>query len=213
MRRPGAARGISALLLALVLTLGGCAGPVAQVVPVGASPTAGYGGVFLDQPYTLPDATLTDQDGRSYALRTGSAAPVLVLFFGYTNCPDICKSTLADLAGAVNRLDPAARGKVQVVLITVDPARDDPATLKSYLARFDPSFIGLTASPAEIKAVAATMGVAIEGTTKTATGYDVTHSDQLLGFDAERRGRLVWTQGTSIGVLRADLERLAAAQP
>ncbi len=137
----------------------------------------------------------------------------MVVFFGYTNCPDICKTTLSDLASALNRVSPEARGKIQVLLVTTDPARDTPEVLKAYLARFDPTFIGLTAPLDQIKKIAAPLGVVIEGTTKTPDGgYEVTHSTQVIGFDAARKGRLVWTQGTAIGTFKDDFERFAATQ-
>lgn len=193
--------------------LAACGSPPADVRPVGSQPVKSYGGAELTQPYTMPDATLTDSAGQKFALRTGSDKPVVVVFFGYTNCPDICKTTLSDLASALNRVSPETRGTIQVLLITTDPARDTPEVLKTYLARFDPTFIGLTASLDEIKKVAATMGVVIEGTTKTPDGgYEVTHSTQVIGFDAARKGRLVWTQGTTIGTYKDDFERFAATQ-
>lgn len=203
---------LAALLLG-ALVLGGCAGPAADVRPVGSRSASAYGGVQLTEPYTMPKATFTDSDGHAFDLRTGSDKPVVIVFFGYTDCPDICKTTMSDLASALNRVSAETRAKVQVLLITVDPDRDTPAVLKSYLARFDPSFIGLTAPLDEVKKVAATMGVVIEGTTKTANGgYEVSHSTQVIGFDAARKGRLVWTQGTSIGDFKNDFDRFAAAQ-
>lgn len=197
---------------ATALLLAACAGPAADVRPVGNSSASAYGGVELTEPYRMPNATLTDSDGQKFNLRTGSDKPVVIVFFGYTNCPDICKTTMSDLASALNRVTPETRAKVQVLLITVDPDRDTPAVLKSYLARFDPTFIGLTAPLDQVRTIAATMGVVIEGTTKTGQGYEVTHSTQVVGFDKARLGRLVWTQGTSIGDFKADFDRLAAAQ-
>ncbi len=195
------------------VALAACGSPAADVRPVGSAPAKTYGGAELTQPYTMPDATLTDSTGQKFQLRTGSDKPVVVVFFGYTNCPDICKTTLSDLASALNRVSAETRGKIQVLLITTDPARDTPDVLKAYLARFDPTFIGLTASLDEIKKVAATMGVVIEGTTKTPDGgYEVTHSTQVIGFDAARKGRLVWTQGTAIGTYKDDFDRFAATQ-
>ncbi|MFT4218619.1 MAG: SCO family protein [Micropruina sp.] len=195
------------------VVLAACGAPAADIRPVGSPSAKTYGGAELTEPYTMPDVRLTDSAGQPFALRTGSDKPVVVIFFGYTNCPDICKTTLSDLASALNRVSPEARGKIQVLLITTDPDRDTPEVLKAYLARFDPTFIGLTASLDEIKKVAGSMGVVIEGTTKTADGgYEVTHSTQVIGFDAARKGRLVWTQGTSIGTYKDDFERFVAAQ-
>ena len=213
MRRPRwtAVRGLLAVAVALVLAA--CAGPAAQVSAVGEPSVSQYGGAELTEPYTMPDATFTSSAGGEFNLRTGTDKPVLVVFFGYTFCPDICKATMSDLASAMNRVTPETRAKVQVLLITVDPDRDTPEVLKSYLERFDPTFIGLTAPLTETEQVARSLGVVIEGTTKTADGgYEVTHSTQVIAFDAERKGRLVWTQGTSIGTYKDDLEKFAAAQ-
>lgn len=206
-----AGRAVLAAVAALVLTA--CGGSAADVRPVGSASVRTYGGVELTEPYAMPSTSLTDFDGRPFDLRIGSAAPVVVVFFGYTNCPDICKTTLSDLASALNRVTPETRAKVQVLLITADPERDTPSVLKSYLERFDPTFIGLTAPLEQIREVGAAMGVVVEGTTKTADGgYEVAHSTQVIGFDNQRRGRLVWTQGTSIGAFADDFERFAAAQ-
>ena len=195
------------------VTLAACGGSAADIRPVGSASAKTYGGAELTEPYTMPDATVTDSGGRPFNLRTGSDQPVVVVFFGYTNCPDICKTTLSDLASALNRVSPEARGKIQVLLITTDPARDSAEVLKTYLARFDPTFIGLTAPLDQIKQIAAPLGVVIEGTTKTPDGgYEVTHSTQVIGFDAARKGRLVWTQGTAIGTFKDDFERFAATQ-
>jgi protein SCO1/2 len=199
-----AVRALRAAAAALVV-LAGCS--------PAASPSGPFQGIVLDRPYPLPDATLTDTSGKDFNLRTGSDAPVLVLFFGYTNCPDICLGTLTDLATALNRVDPAVRAKVQVVLITVDPERDTPDVLRAYLDRIDPGFIGLTADLDVVKQVAGYVGVAIEGTVDVpGGGYEVTHSTQVIGFDSERLGRVVWTQGTSVGTFRADLTELVRQQ-
>ncbi len=196
-------------LFALAL-LAGCA-PAATITV--SSPPPGYLGAELTTPYALPDVALEDQNGRAFNLRTGSPAPVLVFFFGYTNCPDICLSTLTDLATATGRLSPEVRSRLQVVFVTVDPQRDTPAVMAKYLSRIEPGFIGLTGKDAAIKGVAAFMGVAVEGIEQRSDGgYDVTHSAQVVGFDASRRGVVVWTQGTPIGTYRADFERLVRQQ-
>ena len=191
-------------LVAACLVLAGCA-------PSQPDPAA-FQGAYLQTPYQVPDATLTDTAGEPFNLRATPTAPVLVVFFGYTNCPDICLGVLTDVATALNRVDAQVRDKVQVLFITVDPDRDTPAVMREYLDRIDPSFIGLTAPVETIQAVAAPLGVAIEGRTEVPGGYDVTHSTQLIGVDAERLGRIVWVQGTPIGALRSDLTELVRQQ-
>jgi protein SCO1 len=206
--RPG--KLLLAGLMALAL-LAGCAPAATVRVPTpGAS---AYGGAELDQPYQLPDVSLVDANGKDFAVRTGSDKPVLVFFFGYTNCPDICLEVLTDLASAVTRLPEDVRGRLQVVFVTVDPHRDTPEVMAKYLARIDPGFVGLTGDPKRIEQLAASMGVDLEGVEGHHDGaYEVTHSTQVVGFDAQRRGVLVWTQGTSIGTFRADFERLVRQQ-
>ena len=138
---------------------------------------------------------------------------MLVYFFGCTNCPDICLTTLTDLSSAVKRLPEDVRTRIQVVFVTVDPDRDTPEVLAGYLSRIEPGFVALTGTMTAIEKVAATMGVAVGGIEERADGgYDVTHSAQVVGFDVQRRGVLVWTQGTPISTYRADLERLVGQQ-
>lgn len=193
-----------AVLAAAVVLLTGCGST--QPDP------AAFQGAYLQTPYLVPDATLTDTEGRQFQLRTSAAQPVLVVFFGYTHCPDICLGVLSDVATALNRVDAEVRERVQVLFITVDPDRDTPQVMREYLDRIDPSFIGLTGPIETIEAVAAPLGVAIEGRTPVPGGYDVAHSTQLIGVDAQRLGRVVWVQGTPIGALRSDLTELVRQQ-
>lgn len=203
---------VAASLIALAL-LAGCSPSATAPIPSGSASASAYGGVELTTPYQLPDVTLIDQSGKAFDVRTGSDKPVLAFFFGYTNCPDICLGVLTDLASASNRLPDDVRAKLQVIFVTVDPARDDPAAIRSYLSRIDPGFIGLTGEPADIERLAGAMGVGIEGVEKLPNGdYEVNHTAQVVGYDAQRRGVLVWTQGTSIGTYRADFERLVRQQ-
>jgi len=207
--RAATRRRLAGVGLALAL-LAGCTPAATVTVPTA---TSGYLGAELTAPYQLPDVALDDQTGKAFNLRTGSSAPVLVFFFGYTNCPDICLGVLTDLASAANRLPDDVRSRLQVVFVTVDPERDTPPVLSRYLSRIDPGFIGLTGSAKSIEQVAASMGVVVEGIEKRSDGgYDVTHSAQVVGFDASRRGVLVWTQGTPISTYRADFERLVRQQ-
>lgn len=168
--------------------------------------TGGYrAGTALPDPYELPDATLTDSTGRAYNLRKSPTKPVLLLFFGYVHCPDVCRAVLADVATALQRCDPAVRDRIQVVFVTTDPARDTPGAIGAYLDRFDPSFVGLTGELATIKKVAHRVGVDISGTKKLPSGgYDVGHSAQVIGFDAERSGVVLWTPDNSLADLKHD---------
>ena len=105
----------------------GCT-PAATPILAGRDPDpAGYlGGTSLPDPYAMPDVSLTDTAGQSYNLVSSPSKPVTLLFFGYTNCPDVCIAVLSDIALALQRMEPADRDQIQVVFVTTDPARDKP---------------------------------------------------------------------------------------
>lgn len=149
---------------------------------------------FIPVGALAPDFTLTDQDGKPFTLSAHRGHPI-ALFFGYAHCPDVCPTTLSALARAKRKLgDPSA---FEVVLVTVDPKRDGPATLKRYVRLFDPAFIGLTGTEAQLDPVYAEYRVvhAIDGTGKSANGYAVTHSTavQFIAPNGRLRGTGDWS--------------------
>jgi len=130
---------------------------------------------------------------------------VLVLFFGYTHCPDICAPALAKLAQLSKALgDDAAR--VQVLFISVDPQHDNPAQLKKFLAGFDPGFIGLTGTLEELGAVAADHMVFF----KQAKGGRVEHTGMLFVKDTKGRMRLLMKESAPLDDMLHDLRLLLA---
>lgn len=96
-----------------------------------------------------PDFTLTDQTGHAFSM-SGQRGHVTVLYFGYTHCPDICPTTLAEIASVVRGLSPDADRQVRVAFITDDPERDSSVTLRRYVTLFDPFFLGLDGSSADL---------------------------------------------------------------
>jgi len=204
---------------AAIAFLAGCASPTSDrpAIISGTARTGAFGGAELDpaRSYNLPDVSLTDTSGAAYNLRTGTAAvavtePVTVVFFGYSDCPDVCTAILADIATARNRMAADLKGKVRVVVITTDPARDTPSVFKAYLDRIDPDFVGLTGDLATIVSVAESVKVAIEDGQKLPSGgYEVTHGTQVIGFGKDHRAAVVWMYPTPVGDLRVDLETLA----
>ena len=199
-----------ALLLAvgLLLVISGCTRP-AQHLEGHTADAEGYlGGSSLPQPYEMPDLTLTDTAGQPYNLATSPSRPVTLLFFGYKNCPDVCITVLADVAMALQRLEPGERDHIQVVFVTTDPARDKPPVIRKYLDGFDPSFVGLTGSLTTIRQAAEQVGVDIQGMKKLPSGgYEVGHSTQVIGFD-RTAGVVLWTPETPIGDLKHDFALL-----
>jgi protein SCO1/2 len=127
------------------------------------------------------------------------------MYFGYTFCPDICPASLAELADATEELGEQAE-EVQVVMVSVDPARDTPEALSEYMDYFDPSFVGLTGSNEEIAAVADAYGVfyqAEEGT--AATGYLVDHLASVFVIDKNGDWVEIFSYGTSGEEIAADV--------
>lgn len=195
------------LVLSLLLLVTGCTAATTTTDP-NADPEGYRGGTSLPKPYAMPDLSLTDTAGRPYNLSTSPSKPVTLLFFGYTNCPDVCIAVLADMAKTLQGVDPAVRDQIQMVFVTTDPARDKEKVIRGYLNRFDESFIGLTGSLGTIKDLAGQVGVDIEGMKKLPSGgYEVGHSAQVIGFD-RTQGVVIWTPETPIGDLKHDFALL-----
>lgn len=119
-----------------------------------------FQGVLIDPPAHAYDFSLTDQNGQVFTL-SEQRGKINLIFFGYTNCPDICPTTLAMFQKIKADLGDGAN-QVNFVMITVDPERDDVARLKSYLAAFDPSFIGLTGDPMTLEHIWHAYGVFVD---------------------------------------------------
>ena len=208
MRRWTAALGAAALAVVLAGCGGGSdarsgQGPVADV---SIQDDDGLNGVVLPKPYVVPDLTLTNADGRPYDLAKDATKPLTLVFFGYTNCPDICQVVMANIASSLTRLDAAQRAKVQMEFVTTDPARDDTRTLRAYVDRFDPSFDGLTGDLPTIVRLGKAFDVPIEKGQKLASGgYDVAHGTQIVGVLPDGRAPFVWTEGTDPAALAEDI--------
>lgn len=172
-------------------------------------PDAEFHGAVLEQQYVVPETPLTDTDGASYSLAEDTDKRLTMVFFGYTNCPDICQVVMSSLASAMTRIDESEREQVDVVFVTTDPARDDAKTLRTYLDRFDPSFIGLTGDLETIIDIGEPLAVAVEqGEKLPSGGYEVTHSVQVTAIDHRDRVPVLWTQGTSAADFAADIHTL-----
>jgi protein SCO1 len=172
-----------------------------------------YFGAEVPRPYTMPDVTLTATSGSPFNLVRDTAYPVTLVFFGYTNCPDVCPLVMNDLTATYLHLPTALRSQTQILFITTDPARDDLPTLRRYLDRYDSDFVGLTGRLRDIVAAADAMGVAIEGKHKLPSGgYDVGHGAQVVGFSGNT-APVIWTATTigNVGEMVSDISRLAAS--
>ncbi len=172
----------------------------------------GLNGAVLPDPYVVSDRALTATDGSDYRLDQGTAGgadDLTLVFFGYTHCPDICQIVMADITSALTRLDPDQRERVGMQFVTTDPARDDEATLRAYLDRFDPSFGGLTGPLPRIVRVGESVGVSIdEGEKLPSGGYEVSHGTQVLGVLPDGTAPVIWTEGTGPERIAEDLRTI-----
>jgi protein SCO1/2 len=156
------------------------------------------------------DFPLPDTSGRMRSIADFKGKAVVV-FFGYTQCPDVCPTTMTEVAQAKKILG-ADGERVQGVFITVDPERDTPEVLNAYMANFDPSFVALRGSPEQTAAVAKDFKVyykKVEG--KTPTSYTMDHSAASFVFDASGRVRLYTRYGVGPQALADDLKLLLQA--
>jgi protein SCO1/2 len=129
---------------------------------------------------------MTDQDGRVVTNQQLEGRPYLV-FFGYTHCPDFCPSALFDISEVFKALGPDK--KIAALFVSVDPARDTPATLKTYLENFDPRIIGLTGDPDQTQAIAKAFKVYVRKAPAENGDYSVDHT--AIVYLMDKRGRFV----------------------
>lgn len=153
------------------------------------------------------DFQLPDQDGKVRSLKDFQGK-LVVLFFGYTQCPDVCPTTMTELAQVKKELG-ADGDKLQVLFVTVDPERDTPQVLKAYMANFDPSFIALRGSPEQLAATAKDFKVFYKKTEgKTPTSYSMDHSAASYVYDTKGQLRLYTRYGSGTQALVSDLKLL-----
>jgi protein SCO1/2 len=171
---------------------------------------AGWNGVAVEGRPAMPATDFVDTSGEPFDLRAAVRDKPTLVYFGYTNCPDICPVHLANIAQALR--DSTVRPEqINVVLVTTDPERDTPAVLDDYVHRFDPSFIGLWAPQDEVNRVAVELGLPKPVLRKEpgAEQYGVDHPGQVLAFDQQGRARLAYPFGTRQSQWYEDLPKLA----
>jgi protein SCO1/2 len=196
---PGHPRALAltiALGLSCIGVLGACSGPKA--------PTAALHGDDISGVMPSLEFTLTGPSGATMTAADLRGKTVL-LYFGYTHCPDVCPTTLAVLAQALKRLGPAAAA-VRVLFVSVDPKRDSGQALARYASYFGPQFIGLTGTDNQLTALTKRYRVAYRRDPPDARGdYAVYHSSAVFVFDQDGRARLLATPSETSDELRGDL--------
>ena len=205
------------MLLACGLALSACGSATAEssghVHPSAPATAEGaadaYAGIDLAEPYRRPTFTLTDTTGAPFDFRQATAGRPTLLFFGYTRCPDVCPTTMADIAVALRGLDASLVKQLQVVFVTTDPAHDTPAVLREYLARFDADlpqhFIGLTGDQAAIDQAQLAAGVPL------AEDDGKQHSALLLLYGPDDQAHVAFDAGNTSRDIASDLRRVTGA--
>lgn len=207
MRRPRVAPALTAVAALVAVLLAACGGSSAAT-----SSPAGYHwtGGTLQHPLAKPEFTLTDQHGQPYDFQQQTAGKVAVLYFGYTHCPDICPENMTLLAVALQQMPAAARNNVVVLFVTTDPARDTPAVLATYLAKYNPAFVGLTGTKPEVDLAQAQAKVTLASPEPVAAGgiYYVDHAAQIVAYTRDNQAHVMFFQGMPASGVSHDLTRL-----
>jgi protein SCO1 len=175
---------------------------------VAAAETYTFRGIVSQERPRAADFTLTAHTGKRIGLH-GFDGKVRLLYFGYTHCPGICPTTLAEIGAALRALAPRQSARIQVLFVSVDPERDTPQRLAAYLGHFGSSFVGLTGSTAEIARVAAAYGIYYRVTDgPTPAEYLVDHTSAVIVIDEAGSVRLLFPFGTAAPDMAEDLRHL-----
>lgn len=166
-----------------------------------------YQGSVLDTPVPAKDFSLLDQDGKPFKLSDLQGQAVLI-FFGYTHCPDVCPVTLSDFRKIKTQLGTEA-DQVRFVFITADPDRDTPEQLKAYLGNFDTTFIGLTGDPQVLEQVWKDYGIyRARVESDDPNNYLVDHTARIYLIDPEGNLRVTYLFGTESSGIAADVSHI-----
>ena len=158
-----------------------------------------FRGAVITPPWSPPDINLTDHNGKPFR-SSEQRGKVVLLYFGYVNCPDECPLTMAHLKLALERLGDRA-SDVQVVMVSTDPVRDTPQALKDFMGHFSPSFLGLTGTTAELQKAWKDYGVTVEEGGET-------HSTYLYVIDPAGRVRETFLPDTEPNDIAGDVSLL-----
>jgi protein SCO1/2 len=167
-----------------------------------------FRGALIDPALPAPEIKLSASTGGTFEL-SSQTSKIVLIFFGYTSCPDVCPTTLSEMKKVRQFLGGDAE-RVQVIFITVDPERDTQERLSSYLSLFDPQNIGLTGTDGQLGQVWRDYGVfrEIDTESQTEAGYLVNHSSRLYLIDQQGNLRLTYPYGSLPEDIAADIDYL-----
>ncbi|MDN4173076.1 SCO family protein [Nocardioides sp. SOB77] len=193
--RPGLAG-----VLAGALLLAGCGGSDEPEVT----------GSVVDPPFEVAATPLEDTDGQPFSLADDTDARLTLVFFGYTQCPDVCPLVMQTLTSGLNKLSDAEREQVEVAFVSTDPATDTGPVLRDYLDRFDPTYVGVRGDLDTTAAVAESVGVFVaDGEELDSGGYGLdSHSTYVIAVDGNDQAPMFWRQSTSAAQFAHDISTL-----
>ncbi len=196
-----------ALVLPVVLLLA-CSSPPTRPL----SPN-GFIGVEVDVLRPIPTVPFRDTRGEPFDLAAAAEGKVLLLFFGYTNCPDICPVHLANIAAVIKRMPDAVQREVLTVFVTADPSRDTLPRLHEWVTGFDREFVGLTGDQWAIDSAQVALGLVpavLDTVNKSREEYLVGHAGQVIAFTKDGLARVHYPFGTRQRDWATDLPKLLA---
>lgn len=198
-------RTVRGLLTLACVTIGVLAGACAPAAP---SPTRYAAAHEIDPPIPATDFVLTAPDGERAAL-SDFRGRYVVIYFGYTHCPDVCPTTLGTFGAAFRTLPPEVRERYRFVMVTVDPRRDTPEVMSRYVAHFAPDFVGLSGTQAETDEFIRTWRLPVEcGEVQPDGSYSVGHPASAWVLDPQGRQRLHVPFSATPQQVSADLQQL-----
>ena len=196
----------SSVLLALVLVLAACDSRQRAI--------DGLRGVKLSPVRPKPEFTLDDTQGRPFHFAADTRGTATLLYFGYTNCPDVCPTHMSNIAAALKKMPADEQARVRVVFVSTDPARDTAQALRAWLDNFDKRFIGLRGSLDSVNVIQARLGLppaAMEAMDPRGAGprnYGMGHAAQVLAFSADDSLRAEYPNGFAASDWANDLPKL-----
>jgi protein SCO1/2 len=187
--------------------------PVLLALLVGCSSTASgseFEGLQLDPPTSMPAVVLNDLDGQPFDMVADTAGQVRLVYFGYTNCPDVCPIHLSQLRDVLAR--PGMPDNVAVIFVTVDPARDTPQVIRSYLDQFSSDFIGLTGTDAQLVAAQQAFGSVVAVRESDDDDYTMGHDGRVFAFTPSGLGLTTYPHPTRQSSWVHDIPLLATTE-
>jgi protein SCO1/2 len=157
--------------------------------------SSAFDGTVLEPPQAKPEFVLTDTQGQPYDFQAETTGKLTLLYFGYTFCPDICPVQLAQLAAVMDRLPDVERNSV-VVFVTVDPDRDTPQVIRSFLDKFDTKFVGLSGTVDQVEAAQRAAGVPVAVKIGDGADYSMGHASQVIAYAPDGLAYTQYPYGT-----------------